>query len=397
MRWCGVFIASAVVVLANAGGSALAQDAASSSVAASEPVPEFELPEIIVKPQQQSRPKPKPISQPSQAESDEPAPQKSATSPTKQAKQSKPASGGTSSGSTSGQGSSSGAESGAGTESGAGSGPGGEAAERRLVEQVTTLSEVTAAEIEQRGAKTLDEAIDLVPGLYVRNGGDGVPRIDIRGLRTRNVTILLDGVPLNSTFDGQFDPRSIPVENIARIKITKGASSVLYGPGGNAAVIDIITKGAAPGLHGSAQVEYGGPEQWKGSATASYGTDKLKVFMSGSTFDQQYFKLADDFDFTTNQPELGRVNSDRRDDAAYANVAYEASADTKVGVSINYRKGEYGKPPGTLTQNESIFASRTRFERVEDYETLGVQATASQRFGDALTSARRHFTTSWTN
>lgn len=94
----------------------------------------------------------------------------------------------------------------------------GEPSSGRIVEQATTLSEVTVADIAQRGAKTLDEAIEMVPGLYVRNGGDGVPRIDIRGLRTRNVTLLLDGVPLNSTFDGQVDPRSIPVEKIAEMR-----------------------------------------------------------------------------------------------------------------------------------------------------------------------------------
>ena len=255
----------------------------------------------------------------------------------------------------------------------------------RIVEQATTLTEVTAGEIAQRGAKSLDEAIEMVPGLYVRNGGDGVPRIDIRGLRTRNVTLLLDGVPLNSTFDGQFDPRSIPVENIARIKVTRGASSVLYGPGGNAAVIDIITKGAAPGLHGTAQVEYGGPEQYKANATASYGSEKFSFFASGSTFDQDYFNLSGDFDTTQNQPEKGRVNSDRRDDAAYANLSFAPNANAKFGLSLNYREGEYGKPPATLTQNESIYASRTRFERVEDYETFGIQATAALRFNEVLT------------
>lgn len=101
----------------------------------------------------------------------------------------------------------------------------------RIVEQVTTVEQVTAEQIEQANAKTLDEAIHLMNGLYVRNGGDGVPRIDVRGFRTRNVILLLDGVPLNATFDGQFDPRAIPVENIASIKVTRGGSSVLYGPG----------------------------------------------------------------------------------------------------------------------------------------------------------------------
>jgi outer membrane cobalamin receptor len=38
---------------------------------------------------------------------------------------------------------------------------------------------------------------------------------------TRQVKLLLNGMPFPSTCDGQFDPDTIPIENIARIKITR--------------------------------------------------------------------------------------------------------------------------------------------------------------------------------
>ena len=50
------------------------------------------------------------------------------------------------------------------------------------VEASGTIHEVSALEIEERGARTLDEALALVPGLVVRTANDGTPRIDIRGL-----------------------------------------------------------------------------------------------------------------------------------------------------------------------------------------------------------------------
>jgi outer membrane receptor for ferrienterochelin and colicin len=40
----------------------------------------------------------------------------------------------------------------------------------RVVDQVTTVDEITADEIRRRGARNLEEAINLVPGVYVRNG-----------------------------------------------------------------------------------------------------------------------------------------------------------------------------------------------------------------------------------
>ena len=266
----------------------------------------------------------------------------------------------------------------------------------RIVEQVGTVEEVSAEQIERVGARTLDEALRLMPGINVRNGGDGVPRIDIRGMRTRNVLILVDGVPQNGTYDGQFDPRAIPVENIARIKVTRGGSSVLYGPGGNAAVIDIITKAAAPGLHATGDTSVGFGQQKDARVTASYGGDAVSTFISASIYEQDQFHLSDDFAFTTLQPNDARVNSDREDRAIYGNTQIKITEDIQWGFSINYREGEYGKPPTTVPPPGnngcpiapapcSNFASGLRFERVDDYSALSLQTSGLIDLGGGLT------------
>jgi len=257
----------------------------------------------------------------------------------------------------------------------------------RIVERTTNVTVISAKQIEDAGARTLDQALRLAPGVYVRDGGgDGIPRIDIRGFRTRNILLLIDGIPYNSSFDGQFDPRMIPTNNIARIKITEGASSVLYGPFGNAAVIDIITKSAGPGVHGSAEAE-AAPERpgVRTLTTASYGGDAIRAFLSTSTLDQDRWQLSNDFKPTKLQPTLDRVNSDRTDRAAYGNMQYDPGPATQIGFSVSYTTGDYGKPPSTVSQQDSIFAKRTRFERVDDSEGWNLQASVRQKLGDDLT------------
>jgi outer membrane receptor protein involved in Fe transport len=225
-------------------------------------------------------------------------------------------------------------------------------------------------------------------------------------MRTRNIIILVDGVPQNGTYDGQFDPRAIPVENIARIKVTRGGSSVLYGPGGNAAVIDIITKAAGPGLQATGDAMVGFGQQKDARVTASYGGDAVSTFISASIYEQDQFHLSDDFSFTTLQPNDARVNSDREDRAIYGNTQIKVNEDIQWGFSINYREGEYGKPPSTwgqttnnfvppLAPNEcqtpaqfpncSPFASGVRFERVDDYSALSLQTSGLVDLGGGLT------------
>lgn len=79
-------------------------------------------------------------------------------------------------------------------------------ADRPVTERTATLYTVTAEDIRASGARTLDEALALLPGVDLRTGGAGVPRINVRGFRSRHLVLLLDGIPLNSTFDGQVDP-----------------------------------------------------------------------------------------------------------------------------------------------------------------------------------------------
>ena len=174
------------------------------------------------------------------------------------------------------------------------------------VEKVGTTHTVTAEQIQERGARTLNEAINLVPGVQLRVGGDGTPRIDMRGYRTRHITLLLNGTPFNGTYDGQFDPALISVENIAEIKVTTGGGSTLYGPGGNAGVINIITKKAAKGLNGSLGTELSEAGTTLARGTASYGGDKWDVFVSGSTYDHDRYLLSDDFNHTPDQPGTGQ-------------------------------------------------------------------------------------------
>ncbi len=90
-----------------------------------------------------------------------------------------------------------------------------------VVVQTGTRQTVERADIDRRNARTLNDALTLLPGIRVRSGGDGRPLVDFRGLRSRHVLLLLDGVPLNSTTDGQFDAALIPTESIQAPKTTR--------------------------------------------------------------------------------------------------------------------------------------------------------------------------------
>ncbi|MEW6571583.1 MAG: TonB-dependent receptor [Nitrospirota bacterium] len=240
-------------------------------------------------------------------------------------------------------------------------------AEREGVEAIGTVRETTAEDIESKGARTLDEAIELLPGMYVRTGADGVPRVDLRGFRSRHVILLLDGIPLNSTFDGNFDPSLIPAESIEKIKVSYGTHSVLYGDGGPGGVINIVTKRGKKGVHGMVLYEAGEGDHYLGSFNFSGVHDKVDFFLSGSILDRNGFRLSDDFEETPEEDGDIRENSDKRRGNFFANVNFAPNDKVLIGAVFNYLKGEFGKPSTTIFPQDN-FSNPQRFERMDNFE-----------------------------
>jgi len=94
--------------------------------------------------------------------------------------------------------------------------------------------------IQETGGIRLSEVLSEQTGLQiVSNHGTG---LQMQGLDTDYILILLDGEPLIGRTAGTFDLNRISVSNIERIEILKGPASAIYGSEAMAGVVNIITK-----------------------------------------------------------------------------------------------------------------------------------------------------------
>ena len=243
----------------------------------------------------------------------------------------------------------------------------------RGVEDIATVRTVDATQLELQNARSLDEALQMVPGIAIRTGGKGVPRLDMRGMRTRHVLLLLDGIPFNSTYDGQFDLSLIPTENIERIKVSYGGASLLYGQGGLGGVINIITKRARPGLHARATQEIGQHIDYNGRYTLSMATDRVDLFVSGSLYRQLGFELSDDYQPTPDENGDRRDNSDYTRKNGFFNLGLQLTDRLQMTLSAAARTGSYGLPPNSKYTTDDPFASGLKYERMDDYDGYNLQ------------------------
>ena len=148
-----------------------------------------------------------------------------------------------------------------------------------ISETTANITVITAEDIEEKGYQTVAQAINTVSGISVANlGGLGQPTsFFVRGMDSGKVLVLLDGMRLNdpSTTNGTAILDSLTTSNIQQIEIIKGASSSIWGSNASAGVINIITKEAKDGIHGSLALSYGSYNTRGAEADLSYKDEKL--------------------------------------------------------------------------------------------------------------------------
>ncbi len=119
-----------------------------------------------------------------------------------------------------------------------------------LAEDLTTsVSVVSADDIQRRGDASVAEALRPVPGLDItRFGSPGRTAFaSIRGAPPDQVLVLLDGVEVNTPTVGQFDLGDLLADGVDRIEVVRGAGGTLYGSKAIGGVINVITpRGRGP-------------------------------------------------------------------------------------------------------------------------------------------------------
>ncbi|NKN31871.1 TonB-dependent receptor plug domain-containing protein [Marichromatium bheemlicum] len=98
-----------------------------------------------------------------------------------------------------------------------------------------------------RGARTVWEALALVPGISPALEVTGERQVLSRGVGhgygSGNIKILLDGVSMNSTLMATANPvLNIPLEQIERIEVIRGPGSSVHGEYAFAGVVNLITR-----------------------------------------------------------------------------------------------------------------------------------------------------------
>jgi iron complex outermembrane receptor protein len=213
----------------------------------------------------------------------------------------------------------------------------------------SSLIVLTRQELADSGASSINEAISRLTGILARPSlyGGNEMNLDLGGFGDTagsNLVVVIDGVPYKQGDASEVRLSSLSLDQIERVEIQRGASTVLYGEGAVGGVINIITKANTSQFAKSSMA----------TASVGLGSKNTREARAAATFVNQGLSLSyAGLNRTTDGFRQQSAGKDRNN-----NLALQFRAE-QARVGLNYAEtSEFAQTPGGLTF-EQYAADRT--------------------------------------
>ncbi|WP_461246510.1 TonB-dependent receptor plug domain-containing protein [Treponema sp. R6D11] len=227
-------------------------------------------------------------------------------------------------------------------------------------------------EIERRNSPDVASLLQETLGLNITRYGTygNMTLLNLRGLDTKRLAILIDGVPVNSSMDGKFDIEQVDLNSIERIEVIYGGSDSKFNvSGAMGGVINIVTvKKQKHGLRLGASVSNTGvmPGEYRGRNGQTQGpnwedladTQKIDIFaayggdalsFSANVFAnraQNHFLFTDRYNYSRRKD-----NNEVWDTGGAVSVTGELPDLSKLIFSTNFYYGDKNIPGSGFSSN----------------------------------------------
>ncbi|NLX13457.1 MAG: TonB-dependent receptor [Phycisphaerales bacterium] len=217
--------------------------------------------------------------------------------------------------------------------------------EQKLGSSPYPISVITAEDIRRSGARSIPDALRLVPGVDVADLSYGNTAVSPRGwhgMISRHVLILVDGRQIYDPMFGGTLWYSWPfqLEDIERVEVIRGPGGIMWGPNANNGVINIITKKPSD-QQGLTLVGKGG-SRGMNREYVGYGLadEKLSMRISGEHEGSDGFKEGGSF--------LRKLDDRYRTERISLHSVYQAGPKDTVTISGGHASVQNGYPPSPM-------------------------------------------------
>jgi len=239
----------------------------------------------------------------------------------------------------------------------------------------SALREINFVGIRREGVLNVARAVELTLGSYVSIGSKNDMQIQLRGIDQRQLSVMLDGVPIYAPYDGLVDLGQIPVDAIGKITVTPGNSSVLYGPNSLGGSINILTP--VPYERNSRlRLFWGSGEMNEYSFQQSLSYKKFGFLLSAGHQKQNCFPLSGDFNPTAIENGERRENSYFKKTDYFAKITFQPNPAHQTALSFSLIDNQKGVPP-------DIYGPRPRYWKFPTWRKWVLNLSSIQKIEES--------------
>lgn len=214
---------------------------------------------------------------------------------------------------------------------------------------------VDADAIEKHARRDVSEALELLPGVTVQNIGQRSERlVYVRGFNSRQVPLFIDGIPVYVPYDGNVDLARFTADDLSQVVVTKGLTSVLYGPNALGGSINLVSRRPTEPLEGA--FSYGTEFDSDGDRPAQRANARIATHQ-GTWYAQanitwqerDWFRMSDDAgddNALGASEDGGRRNNSGSEDATFGGkIGFTPNATDEYVLSYYHLDGSKQTPP----------------------------------------------------
>lgn len=234
-----------------------------------------------------------------------------------------------------------------------------------------TIHVIDRKTIEQLPVQNIDELLESIPGVDIRNRGVGGTQSDIsiRGGSFDQVLILLNGVNLTDPQTGHYN-LNIPVElsDVVRVEVLQGSS--IYGANAFSGAINIITENNNPS-NISTQLSAGSFNSYLQNITANYNQNNFRTLASVTHKSSEGYITNTDYDILNvfSHTNLSSASLGKFDlQLGYQTKAYGANAFYSFDYphQFDYNKALFGSFNWNYSKNNLIINAQSYYRQHYD-------------------------------
>lgn len=201
-------------------------------------------------------------------------------------------------------------------------------------------------------APLLADALRETPFVLVRQNSRGEMELSVRGSDSRQMAVLVDGIPITLGWDHRADPSLVPLSGVEHLVLVRGLASLLHGPNVLGGVVEAGIAGRdAPELArrrswaaGSVDQDGGSTVSLGASAPVTLGSGELGIRAGGAYRHRNGFRVPAAVHDTTARDGL-RTNSDVEHVDGFASVRWQGHTGRYAGLTTTGFRAERGVPP----------------------------------------------------